>query len=140
MVKMRLAFAGLLCIWCMGCGDSGPAVGLVKGTVTLDGEPVEGATVTFMPLFPGGSEATSAEKTDANGHYEMQYQTDRKGVLVGEHQVSIETYDSQFDGVRNVVTKERIPRRYIGIDSILKFTVVEGKNTKDFELTKKKPK
>ncbi len=83
----------------------------------------------------------AVEKTDANGRYEMMYGVDKMGCLVGKHQVQISTqdYEKQPDG-SNKTIKERIPRHYIGPDSILEFDVVEGENVADFDLTKKKPK
>lgn len=131
----------ILCLFAVGCEKEGPPLGTVTGIVTLDGEPVENAFVTFMPLFQGGTESTGADKTDANGYYELQYDSDRMGALVGKHQVQISTQDwqKQPDG-SNIVVKERIPSQYIGPDSILEFEVVEGKNEANFELTKKRPK
>ena len=35
--------------WWLGCGDSGPKLVPVSGTVLLNGEPLEGATVVFTP-------------------------------------------------------------------------------------------
>ena len=124
-----------------GCDDAGPKLGTVAGTITLEGEPVEDAFVYFMPLFEGGKEAMCAQKTDASGHYEMQYSLERKGVLVGMHQVQVTTQDweKQPDG-SNKVIPERIPKWYFGPDSILEFDVKEGENVADFELSKKKPK
>ncbi len=54
-----------------GCGGGGPApvqTDMVKGVVTLDGSPVAGATVTFVPVQDGvGASATG--KTDEQGNY-----------------------------------------------------------------------
>ena len=131
----------LLCVFGVGCAEDGPALGSVTGTVTLDGEPVENAFVTFMPQAKGGTESVSAEKTDANGYFEMQFSVDRMGALVGRHQVQISTQDweKQPDG-SNKVIKERIPGHYFGPDSILEFDVKEGENEANFALTEKKPK
>lgn len=130
--------AGLLL---SGCAEQGPQLGAVSGTVTLEGEPVEGATISFFPLFEGGQELRSAQKTDSSGFYEMQYSQDRKGVMLGNHQVQISTKDweKQPDG-SNKIIPERIPRHYFGPDSVLTFDVQEGENDASFELSKKKPK
>ena len=132
---------GLASILLAGCSDPGPALGTVTGTITLEGEPVEGAFVYFMPLFEGGREAVCTQKTDASGSYEMMYSIDRKGVLVGKHQVQVTTEDwpKRPDGT-NAHIPERIPRWYFGPDSVLEFDVKEGENVADFDLTKKKPK
>ena len=144
MIKIRPLFVMLTAaslLSATGCQESGPALGTVSGTITLEGEPVENAFVSFAPLFQGGTEAFCADKTDADGFYEMQYDTERMGVLVGKHQVQISTYDfeKQPDG-SNKVIKERIPKHYIGPDSILEFDVQEGENDGSFDLSKKNPK
>ena len=40
---------------CVGCGDGGPPLGKVQGTVTMDGNPLPSALVTFMPEKSKGS-------------------------------------------------------------------------------------
>ena len=124
-----------------GCSEAGPKIGTVSGTITLEGEPVQDAFVYFMPLFPEGKETMSAEKTDSSGFYEMRYDLERMGVLVGNHQVQVTTKDweKQPDG-SNKVIPERVPGWYFGPDSVLEFDVQEGENVADFELSKKKPK
>ena len=131
----------LVCVSIVGCGDKGPPLGSVSGTVTLDGEPVEGAFVDFSPLFEGGLELRAAEKTGSDGYFEMQYDLERNGVPLGKYQVQISTQDweKQEDG-SNKVIPEKIPKHYVGIDSILEYEVVDGENVANFELTKKKPK
>jgi hypothetical protein len=125
----------LLSLTILGCNDSGPPLGIVSGTITLDGEPLEGAQVTFDPLFSDGSPAYSKELTDENGYYEMWYQTDRKGVLIGEHTVYIQTEQhQQMEDGRNIVVPERVPARY-NQETELKITVEKGKQEKNFDLT-----
>ena len=95
----------------VGCKESGPAVGTVSGIVTLEGEPIEGALVEFMPLGPGRG-SSSTEKTASDGFFELQYTVDRKGALVGKHQVQISTGDWDKDVDTGAITKikEKIPR------------------------------
>jgi len=47
-----------------GCGPKGPELAPVEGVVTLDGQPLEGATVLFH-AEGGGRPSTGT--TDANG-------------------------------------------------------------------------
>ena len=54
-----------------GCGGGGLATISVTGTVTLDGEPVPHANVTFTPRVQGEGD-TGFAITDANGHYRLQ--------------------------------------------------------------------
>ena len=70
-----------------GCGGAGdmPALGTVEGSVTLDGQPVEKAVVSFLPE----EGRTSTGITDSDGHYELYYTKDVKGAEVGTHTVWI---------------------------------------------------
>jgi len=141
--RLGIVLVAVMLFHLTGCGDPGPKLGIVTGKVTLGDEPLEGAAIEFQPLFPEGKIAYSTAKTDADGFFEMQYSIDRKGVLVGNHQVQISTQDweKQPDG-SNKVIPERVPKWYFGPDSILEFDVQEGDNSADFDLSdsKKKPK
>lgn len=121
-----------------GCGPSGPPFGTVAGRVTLEGEPVERA---FVEFHGDGSVCYAVAPTDEDGNYEMKFEQDREGIPVATYQVQISTQDwlKQEDG-SNKVLKERIPKHYVGIDSILNFNVEQGENTANFDLSKKKPK
>ncbi|MGN6133038.1 MAG: carboxypeptidase-like regulatory domain-containing protein [Aureliella sp.] len=79
----------VLCAMAAGCGSSGPQLADVTGTVTLDGKPVPNAIVTFNPVEPGGS--NSLGKTDAQGNYRLEFSQDRKGAMIGKHEVEITT-------------------------------------------------
>ncbi|HJT31296.1 MAG TPA: carboxypeptidase-like regulatory domain-containing protein [Pirellulales bacterium] len=61
-----MMLAALVC--CAGCGEPSPYVP-VHGTVTYQGEPVEGATVVFTGKGERGRAA--ADFTDAEGHFEL---------------------------------------------------------------------
>lgn len=55
------------------CSKSPPPIVLVSGIVTINGQPVPGAEVTFIPLikgFDGNYMATAI--TDENGRYDLQ--------------------------------------------------------------------
>jgi len=56
----------------IGCGGGVPAVKteMVEGLVTLDGDPVSGATVTFVPVQDGVG-ATASGTTDSAGKYRL---------------------------------------------------------------------
>lgn len=70
-----------------GCGgDDRPPLANASGKVTLDGEPVAGATVAFVPV-EGGRPATAM--TDASGVYVMNTYGDEEGAAIGEHFVSV---------------------------------------------------
>jgi hypothetical protein len=119
----------LLCLLLTGCG-SGDGLARVKGKVTLNGEPLEGAIVQFQPTEEGGT--ASAGKTDANGRYVLMHTFDQPGALPGEHVVSIRTAAAYYDE-EDSEAEERIPAKY-NSRSELKRTVAPGRNTFDFEL------
>jgi hypothetical protein len=82
----RLALAGVsACMLMAGC-SRGPQVGMVRGTVTYRGRPLAGMEVSFDPVA-GGRRSTGT--TDAAGGYELRYTRDRKGALVGSHEVRV---------------------------------------------------
>lgn len=78
-----------------GCRDSGlPDVAPVTGTVSYQGKPLEGATVTFLS---GEGRLAAGElafgTTDAQGRYELHLQPGTTetlmGAVPGEHRVTI---------------------------------------------------
>ena len=118
-----------------------PAVGCrpspfqyVEGVVTLDGTPVEGATVTFRPKEKGGMMAAGI--TDANGVYRLNPLQGKRGAgaMVGDFDVAImKARDPGEGGTREQLTGkvERItPPAYADIaTSGLKATIKPGRNT-----------
>jgi len=111
-----------------------PGLGSVAGTVTLDGQPVPDATVTFDGAKPG--EPASSARTDSSGKYELYYSRSHKGATVGEHVVHISTYGETDDEGNRQVHKETIPARY-NFKSELKVNVKRGSNKLDFALDSK---
>ncbi len=93
-----------------GCGPANvPPLGLVTGTVTLNGSPLPDAEVCFNPS--GGR--MSSGTTDANGFYKLVYieTTQVYGALPGSHRVVI--------GFLPEVKGPTIPSCYSGAKSIL---------------------
>lgn len=118
---------GLLC----GCG--GKNLGYVSGKVTMDGKPLPNAMVTFTPV-EGGRPA--AARTNESGQYELIYDRDSGGALIGEHVVRITTYSEvvKDDGDSVDIHPETVPERY-NVNSELKATVESGSNEYNFDLT-----
>jgi hypothetical protein len=86
MIRLRWS-AGILlaALAATGCGESKAGF---KGVVTLDGAPVEGATVTFVPES-GSASDTAAATTDAKGEFTL-YSLDKKaGVKPGSYKVTV---------------------------------------------------
>lgn len=78
----------------VGCGgQSYPPTSPVSGTVTLDGKPVEGATVTFVPndskLRP------AAGVTDSSGKYTLTSFRSGDGAMPGEYKVTVSKFFSE---------------------------------------------
>ncbi|RIK73734.1 MAG: hypothetical protein DCC67_17540 [Planctomycetota bacterium] len=92
----------------VGCGGDA-AVAPVAGTLTLDGQPLAGATITTQPIAtdtdnPGsGSFAT----TDDQGRFVLELvKPAQKGAVVGEHRVMISPPDSAAGGDQSQRTSE----------------------------------
>ena len=135
-ITRGFALVGLVIL--LGCTPAGPELGSVSGIITMDREPVEGAYVTYLPLFAGGIELNCAQKTDATGHYEMQFSVDRNGVMLGEHRVLVSTLDDiKLTTGANQKIPERIPRIYVNEKSPLLLDVKAGKNDGSFDLSSK---
>src|SRR5437870_5117851 len=81
--KRFLSWGALLVVAITGCGDSGPTIVPVTGTLTYKGKPVTNAVVDFMP--ENGRPSWGA--TDADGRFKLNYDREHDGVLVGKHKV-----------------------------------------------------
>lgn len=129
-----------------GCGGvDRPPTAPVSGTVMVDGEPVEGAAVMFVPE-KGGRPATGT--TDAQGHFTLRTFEEGDGAVLGKHQVAITLAKSTGGpealegGVMGEITSGAVktewivPRKYGDPKSSgLTKTVVEGEeNTFTFDL------
>ncbi len=122
----------------IGCGgpprpDYSP-LGLVSasGTVTLDGAPLEGAEVRFMTV--DDPSRYSYGRTDDDGQYTLNYDSNARGVTPGAKAVSISTAaggagDPQTGG------PERVPSRYNKQTLLTAAVEPSGSQTFDFALT-----
>lgn len=81
----RIACAAAALAAGAGCGRPRPVP--VKGTVTLDGKPLSGATVAFSPLDPAGHAATGATADD--GSFRLTTYEPGDGALPGEYKVIV---------------------------------------------------
>jgi hypothetical protein len=129
------ALALLIVFAVAGCSSQSlpENVGQVTGKVTLAGEPLADALVTFAPVAQGGT--TSLGRTDANGVYKLNYARDVDGAQIGENRVLISTYSAgnpEGDPPRPAVP-EKVPAKY-NTNTELKADVKSGSNTIDFSL------
>ncbi len=137
--RVFLSIATILFV--TGCGSSGPQLGVVTGTVTLDGKPVPGALVTFVSKEPNGT--SSYGKTDDTGKYQLEFTTERLGAMLGSHDVTIVTNrasqsDEPDTGTVAKIEFVPIPKHYAR--GALTAEVKAGSNVRDFALTTAKAK
>lgn len=120
----------------MGRGIALPPLGYVSGKVTLNGQPVEGATVYFSPQDVAGSESkssirprTSIAITDPQGQYRMIYIDTTQGVAIGQCRVWLSKLDEKG--------RQIIPGEFSEMNLTLR-EVKSGSQTYDFEMTSRK--
>ena len=125
-----------VCLVLWGCGGD-MKVAPVSGTVTLDGEPLERASVLFQPDAGG---RPSFGVTDKSGRYTLAYSMHENGAEVGPCTVKITTKlqaDTGDDEYRENAPRaaEKVPARYA--KEPVKVTVEPKSNAIDIELTSK---
>lgn len=118
-------------------GSNGPQLGQVSGVVTLDGEPLEYAQITFQPE----KGRPSVAETDSAGNYSLSYTGTSTGALIGAHKVVItsamDAYsDETGEGKDRKARAELLPAKY-HTQTTLTAEVKSGSNQIDFPLTSK---
>ena len=150
------ALTALLVLVLAGCGNQDSRFSRVEGTVSYNGQPLEGAVVSFQPVSQDGVPASGM--TDANGRFTLTSvgAGGSTGVLPGEYVVTVtkrgalppdpdqEAYDrgditydelqtrlsARDSQARGVTPRSLIPERYsTGRTSDLAATVVSGRNS-----------
>ena len=116
-----------------GCSGRPRNVAPVKGKVTLGGQPLADALVTFSPVASG---SPSSGRTNSNGEYELVYTRGVKGAEKGEHTVNISTFVfGNPDGdPPTTEVPEKVPYIYHEGDKKPKATVNSGANEINFDL------
>ena len=113
-----------------------PAGAPVSGTVTMDGKPLAGVTVTFIPVGSTPGDFCLGE-TDQSGHYELQDRYGEKGAPAGEYKVTC-GIEVSADAAPSDAGAGPLPPRYSQEDiTELKATVPAGGGTVDFKLSSK---
>lgn len=117
-----------------GCGrGDGPQLATVTGTVIMNGQPLAGVNVTFIPRDKG---SPSYGGTDKHGEFRLMFNQQRAGAELGKHDVLIEVRDPETDDSGNPVSTHAppaIPARY-GHPGALTAEVVAGSNEFDFTI------
>ena len=142
-----------------GCGGgeedlNRPATYPVTGVVTLGGDPVAGAQITFYSNAGGDAAHSAFGRTDAEGRYELTTFESGDGAVPGEYLVTAKKFDTPpppaepaEDSMENYVPpsptdkppappKNELPAQYAARQSTpLKATVTEGENEIPLELS-----
>ncbi len=89
MSEFSLRWVGILgVLTAAGCSSNSvvyPEVATVVGVVTLDGQPLVKATITFVPE----AGRSSSGVTDSSGKYSLHYTGTIRGAMLGTHRVMI---------------------------------------------------
>ena len=130
----QLACCSFLVVGLAGCGSN--AESTVYGTVTLDGEPLDHGSVTFVPNTNEGRAASGS--IDTGGNYKVQAgQTG--GLPAGEYVVKVSSREPAKpnpQGGPPTPGKLLTPKRYFNSNrSGLNFQVEAGSNEINLELT-----
>lgn len=92
----------LLLIVTAGCQrGTGIPTGEVQGIITLNGEPAEGVSLSFVPR---AMVRPSMAQTDANGQYRARFVSTQSGVALGPCVVELSIY--RGDSPRNYLPKQ----------------------------------
>ena len=138
-MKIRGVAVCLIACVLAGCGGGeNLSLAPVSGVIKLNGEPLEGATVTFTPLETTERNApTSFGRTDSEGRYTLETNTEDKGAYIGKHRVTIVKeqggdVDDTDDSI--IEFKREIPPEY-NDESTLRFEVTnDGTDEANFDL------
>lgn len=128
-------FAALLA----GCSDPHDGRVAVSGTITLEGQPLSDATITFEPIDGQGSSSGSAV---VNGEYKIER---KSGLKPGQYRVVITAGDGTTPaneeeaggpGGSNIVSVDRIPAEYNERSQQQVEVKADGPNKFDFAIPK----
>lgn len=104
---LRSRYSWFLCIvplilsCCLGCGPTIPTAS-VTGTITINGKPVQGVEVQFVPE---AKIRPSIGMTDEKGRYTARFLTTQSGVALGKCVV-------QFSIYRGESTRNYLPKKF----------------------------
>ncbi|MDR1959080.1 MAG: carboxypeptidase-like regulatory domain-containing protein [Planctomycetaceae bacterium] len=134
-----------------GCGTEGKGlrVEYVEGVISLEGKPLPGASVTFIPLAEDGAMEAAGGYSNENGVYRLTSGNgnSEKGAVLGEYRVLVskieakdltegKEYGTSTGYAKTFTQKQLLPSVYQDrTKSPLRATVKKGKNKGlDFDL------
>ena len=119
MLKTCFSAVGLmLLVAALGCGG-GRGTADVAGTVKYKGQPVAGATVTFLPKSSDAKAKSATGRTDGSGQYTLStyFSPDEQpsGAIPGDYVVTVTKIDEPegiVDPYKGQVPKNQLPDKY----------------------------
>ena len=116
MLRSLLLVVVSLCLGVVaGCGDtSGPRTVNASGVVTLDGAPVEKATVVFINE---GTQTSASAITDSQGRFSLMHNGEKKGAVPGDYKVQVNKTllsNASEDGA-DVTINHGLPKKYASV-------------------------
>ncbi|MDR3232554.1 MAG: carboxypeptidase-like regulatory domain-containing protein [Planctomycetaceae bacterium] len=142
-MKHIITITLLLVLFAAGCGQRGlQGLAQVSGTITLNGQPLDGATISLLPVTEGLRAAGAV--SDASGNFRVTTLHSNDGVQPGEYLISVtkvhlegvlpaaEVRKLKAEGKEyNPTQIQRIPEKYLKAEtSDLKIAVKSGRNDK----------
>jgi hypothetical protein len=123
-----LSLVAISSLLILGCG---PSIGVVSGTVTIDGQPVSGGVISYVPADGAAPPATSNIE---GGKYEVRTMAGKKFVQISApHVVGKRKEYEGPDAPLVEITDERLPAKY-NSQTELTFEVKPGANKQDWDL------
>ncbi|WZO96282.1 carboxypeptidase-like regulatory domain-containing protein [Isosphaeraceae bacterium EP7] len=99
-----------------GCGEDGPTLVPVRGTVTLNGQPLADAEIVFVP-DPANTDVTGGrDKSGPDGNYLATY-NGRSGLAVGRYKVLVSKKAEAPPGMvlPDAIKMDRVQQEMMGI-------------------------
>jgi hypothetical protein len=136
----QLVLAAICLVVVTGCGGTkgGPATVDVTGTVTLNGTPIDGASVLFSPDI-GSSDGRLASQatTDTSGHFKLSTHVGggkfKSGIVLGKYVVSVTKLDTAAAKNTFSPPKNLLPPKYADPKTSLLTAEVVAGQANDFQ-------
>lgn len=130
-----LKYICLLCVvMLVGCdSSSGPKTVNASGVVLLDGNPVDGAQVTFID---DAGQITAVATTDAAGKFSLMHNGEKKGAVPGSYkvQVSKTKLTGNEGGGTEITISHGLPPKYASIATSNLTQVVPDSGISDIKI------
>lgn len=121
----------------LGCGPEGKATAPVSGTVTFNGQAVNGGSLTFAPVGGGtdvGSPATGQIQSD--GTYVLGTYSEGDGAVIGRHRVMYSPPSGEHDEGANEHGEKGSAAAGDLVPNVSEVEVQAGSNEINIELVK----